>query len=73
MVSVPGFKTKRLILKPLSLDDIPSYETHFIDYEVIRHLSAVVPLPYPRNGVSEFFQTCFFLRRGSVGGVGGYF
>ena len=56
MVSVPGFKTKRLILKPLSLDDIPSYETHFIDYEVIRHLSAVVPWPYPRNGVSEFFQ-----------------
>jgi hypothetical protein len=31
MVSVPGFKTKRLILKPLSLDDIPSYEMHFID------------------------------------------
>ena len=56
MVSVPSFNTKRLILKPLSLDDIPSYETHFIDYEVIRHLSAVVPWPYPRNGVSEFFQ-----------------
>src|ERR1700675_1956040 len=25
LVSVLGFKTKRLILKPLSLDDIPSY------------------------------------------------
>lgn len=50
------FNTKRLILKPLSLDDIPSYETHFIDYEVIRHLSAVVPWPYPRNGVSEILS-----------------
>ena len=56
MVSVPGFKTERLILKPLSLDEIPSYETHFIDYEVIRHLFAVVPWPYPRNGVSEYFS-----------------
>jgi RimJ/RimL family protein N-acetyltransferase len=56
MVPVPSFETTRLILKPLSLGDISSYETHFVDYEVIRHLSAVVPWPYPRNGVSEFFQ-----------------
>jgi hypothetical protein len=32
MVSVPDLQTKRLIRKPLSLDDIPSYETDFIDY-----------------------------------------
>jgi ribosomal-protein-alanine N-acetyltransferase len=56
MVPVKSFETKRLILKPLSLGDIPSYETHFVDYEVIRHLSAVVPWPYPRNAVREFFQ-----------------
>jgi len=37
MVPVPSFATEGLILKPLSLADIPSYETHFIDYEVIRH------------------------------------
>ena len=64
MVSVPSFKTKRLILKPLSLGDIPSYETHFIDYEVIRHLSAVVPWPYPRNGVREFFQNVLLPSQG---------
>ena len=66
MISFPGFKTKRLILKPLSLDDIPSYERHFVDYEVIRHLSAVVPWPYPRNGVREFFQNVLLPPQGSA-------
>jgi hypothetical protein len=69
LVSVLGFKTKRLILKPLSLDDIPSYETHFIDYEVIRHLSAVMPWPYPRNGVSEFFQNVLLPPQGISWGL----
>jgi [ribosomal protein S5]-alanine N-acetyltransferase len=56
MVPVPTIATKRLLLKPLSLADIPSYERHFVDYEVIRHLSAVVPWPYPKGGVGEYLQ-----------------
>ena len=47
----PIFKKNRLILKPISLDDIPSYEKHFIDYDVIQFLSKKVPWPYPKNGV----------------------
>lgn len=64
MVPVASFETKRLILNPLSPGDIPSYETHFVDYEVIRYLSAVVPWPYPRNGVREFFQKVLLPRQG---------
>ena len=52
----PQFETERLILKPLSWDDLPYYEQYFIDYEVIRHLSAAVPWPYPKDGVSTYLQ-----------------
>jgi ribosomal-protein-alanine N-acetyltransferase len=55
-VSVPEFETSRLYLRPISLDMVDGYKKYFIDYEVIRHLSAVVPWPYPENGVSEFLQ-----------------
>ncbi len=51
---VPAFKTKRLILKPITLDDVQAYEKGFVDYEVIRHLAAHVPWPYPKGGVHEF-------------------
>jgi uncharacterized protein DUF899 len=62
MVPVPSFETTRLILKPLSLEDVPSYQTHFVDYEVIRHLSAVVPWPYIQGTVSvNSFERRFFL------------
>lgn len=54
--SVPSLKTKRLILRPLSIDDVPSYSKYFIDYEVIRHLSSAVPWPYPDDGVNEYLN-----------------
>jgi len=47
-------QSERLLLRPVTLDDIPSYEKHFIDYEVIRHLSNNVPWPYPANGVEDW-------------------
>ncbi len=53
---LPEFKTKRLILKPVTADDIPSYTKHFVDYEVIEHLAAGVPWPYPANGVEWFLK-----------------
>ena len=52
----PIFKTNRLILKPINLDDIPSYEKHFIDYDVIQFLSKKVPWPYPKNGGKEYIE-----------------
>lgn len=37
---------------------------HFVDYEVISHLSATVPWPYPKNGVREFLERFVFPRQG---------
>lgn len=52
----PTFATERLILEPLGLRHAPSYRRHFVDWEVIRHLSAAVPWPYPEDGVESFIQ-----------------
>lgn len=64
MSVLPTFETKRLILKEVSLADVPSYEKYFVDYEVIGHLSAAVPWPYPKNGVEEFLKTVILPQQG---------
>ncbi|WP_082109434.1 GNAT family N-acetyltransferase [Azospirillum thiophilum] len=46
--------TDRLVLRGLTENDIEAYERHFIDYEVIRHLSAVISWPYPKGGIRSF-------------------
>jgi [ribosomal protein S5]-alanine N-acetyltransferase len=51
-----SFETDRLLLNPLRLEDATDYQKHFVDYEVIQHLSANVPWPYPENGVREFLE-----------------
>jgi [ribosomal protein S5]-alanine N-acetyltransferase len=59
-MKLPEFQTPRLILKEVTLEDIPSYEKNFIDYEIVRHLSASVPWPYPPNGIRDFLQKIVF-------------
>lgn len=55
MGGVPTFQTDRLVLRPPSLTDVPACQRHFVDYEVIRHLSAAnVSWPFPENGVRDF-------------------
>lgn len=63
-INLPTFKTKRLILKGVTKLDIPSYEKHFVDYEVIQHLAAQVPWPYPKNGVEWFLENNIFPYQG---------
>ncbi len=48
--------TKRLLLRPITTADIPAYEKHFVDYEVIRHLARHVPWPYPDDGVKDWVE-----------------
>lgn len=55
--TLPEFQTERLILKAVTKEDIPSYTKHFVDYEVIEHLAAGVPWPYPENGVEWFLNS----------------
>ena len=54
MTNVLKLETDRLVLRPISERDVPAYEKHFVDYDVIRHLSRKTPWPYPDNGVYEY-------------------
>jgi RimJ/RimL family protein N-acetyltransferase len=54
--AVPTLFTERLVLRAVTEADTASYERHFIDYEVIRHLGAQVPWPYPPGGVGTFIR-----------------
>ena len=62
--TTPLFETNRLLLRPPTLDDVPAYTRHFVDYEVIRHLSAAVPWPYPDNGVADYLAAQRVPQRG---------
>jgi len=56
-MNVPTLKTSRLILTELCESDIEEYQELFNNWEVIRHLAAGVPWPYPSDGVKTFLQT----------------
>lgn len=56
VMPLPTFTTQRLILREVTANDIPSYKTHFVNYEVIRHLAATVPWPFPDDGVESFLR-----------------
>jgi len=62
--AIPEFKTKSLLLRAISISDAPSYKKYFVDYEVIRHLSAAVPWPYPEDGVADFINKVILPRQG---------
>lgn len=61
---VPTLETERLFLKPVTEADIPAYKKYFVDYEIIRHLSAAVPWPYPADGVNYFLNEQIFPYQG---------
>ncbi len=52
----PVLATKRLILRPMRLADAPSLQRRFNDWEVVKHLNAHVPWPYPDDGVEAHLR-----------------
>ena len=72
-LTIPTFDTERLLLRGVSLDDIPSYEKYFIDYEVIGQLAAAVPWPYPKDGVKDFLENLIFPNQGKTQWMWGIF
>src|SRR5262245_54753506 len=46
----PTLQTERLILRPMELRDAPATQRLFDDCEVVKHLHATVPWPYPPDG-----------------------
>ena len=65
MANLPTFNTRRLVLRELVASDIPAYEKHFINYEVIRYLTASVPWPYPADGVRKYVHMDILPHQGS--------
>jgi [ribosomal protein S5]-alanine N-acetyltransferase len=63
-MTLPTLSTDRLLLRAVTLYDIPAYQKHFVDYEVIQYLSAAVPWPYPEDGVEYFFNQLILPRQG---------
>lgn len=61
---LPEFQTARLILRGITLADAEAYHRHFVDYEVIQHLSNAVPWPYPNDGVQLFIENFILPNQG---------
>lgn len=70
---LPTLVTNRLILRAVSIHDIPLYQKHFSDYEVIQHLAAQVPWPYPEDGVKRFLENFIFPTQGKIQWLWGIF
>jgi len=56
VMSYPNLESERLLLVPLSLDDVPGIQRHFANWDIIQHLSDRVPWPYPQDGALTFVR-----------------
>ena len=52
----PALETPRLLLRPLDLADAEQIQIVFPDWEIVRHLAAQVPWPYPPDGAYRFIH-----------------
>lgn len=52
---IPALRTRRLVLRPLGLDDAPAIQELFPHWAIVRHLTDV-PWPYPPDGALTFLQ-----------------
>jgi ribosomal-protein-alanine N-acetyltransferase len=55
-VTIPSFATRRLLLRPLELADADQAQVLFPHWEIVKHLNAVVPWPYPPDGARTFYE-----------------
>lgn len=58
----PCLETERLVLRPLRLGDAPAIQRHFAHWEMVRHLMARVPWPYPADGAETNVRECLAKR-----------
>ena len=57
MPPTPRLETARLRLEPISMVDAPAVQRRFPQWEIVRHLGARVPWPYPRDGAERYLRT----------------
>jgi ribosomal-protein-alanine N-acetyltransferase len=55
-VTIPSLETRRLLLRPLELADAEQAQILFPHWEIVKHLNAVVPWPYPPDGARTFYE-----------------
>jgi len=53
---VPTLETRRLILRPVTLEDAPAIQDLFPHWEIVKFLSTKVPWPYPPDGALSFLR-----------------
>lgn len=56
LVATPSLETPRLRLTPLTLEDAPAIQDLFPHWEIVRHLNARVPWPYPDDAALSFVR-----------------
>jgi RimJ/RimL family protein N-acetyltransferase len=72
-LNIPSFETERLLLRGVTEPDTPSYEKHFVDWDIISHLARAVPWPYPPGAVRSFITTEILPQQGKDKWVWGLF
>ena len=55
---IPEIQTDRLILRPLELADAEQVQRLFPQWEIVKHLNARVPWPFPEDGVATHYREC---------------
>jgi ribosomal-protein-alanine N-acetyltransferase len=48
--------TQRLLLRPLQISDAQQTQLLFPHWEIVKHLNAVVPWPYPSDGAFAYYR-----------------
>lgn len=52
----PPLETRRLLLRPIELADVPQIQIVFPRLEIVRYLTTRVPWPYPPDGALTFIR-----------------
>jgi len=56
-VPIPVLETPRLILRPLRLSDAPQIQRLFPHREILEHMTAAIPWPYPEDGARQHIES----------------
>lgn len=55
-MTTPSLETRRLLLRPLPLEDADQVQFLFPHWEIVKYLNALVPWPYPPDGARQFYE-----------------
>lgn len=53
-MKTPALETSRLYLRPLQAEDALQIQKIFPQWEIVRHLAAGFPWPFPDDGASRY-------------------